>query len=47
MSSADEAIRILRKIKCIFAYGKQKYGSSFVGDSHNEIITCAHVMTDV
>lgn len=47
MSSADEAIRILRKIKCIFPDGKQKYGSGFAGDSHNEIIICAHVMTDV
>lgn len=45
MSSADEAVRILRKIKCVFADGKQQYGSGFVGDTPNEIITCAHVIS--
>ena len=45
MRSADEAARILRKIRCIFPDGKQQFGSGFVGDKPNEIITCAHVIS--
>lgn len=44
MKPAEESIRILKKIDVVFPNGKTAYGSGFVGNNSNEIITCNHVI---
>ena len=46
IDSAQESLRILRRIHCHFTDGTQKSGSGFCGPEPGIVLTCAHVVAE-
>jgi len=45
--TAKELIRILKKIDVEFSDGIKKFGSGFLSEKSGEVITCAHVVSEI